>query len=131
MGYPQRHKQGRHWSPVTLVLGVLAAALLTLMLIANQRQRRELQRLASPDAHARLPKRHGAAELARTARARPRASKTLRRSGGDVPSVNEIIASADRAICEANKGGRNFWHLDRETYRTATSRVLKWLNGGA
>jgi len=130
MGYPKRHKHGRYWSPVSVVLGVLAAALLTLMLIANQRQRRELQRLASPHSHTGLPKRHGTASWPGR-RARRPTFKTLGRSDGDVPSLSEISAAADTAICEAKKGGRSFWHLDRKTYRTATSRILKSLHGGA
>jgi diguanylate cyclase len=59
-----RDKHERLWSLVTVVLRILTAALLTWMLIANQRQRRELLRLASRDTLTGLPDRRCTAELA-------------------------------------------------------------------
>ena len=63
----RRHKHERQWSLVTVALGIFVAALLTWMLIANQRQRRELLRLANQDPLTLLPNRRCAAKLARAA----------------------------------------------------------------
>jgi diguanylate cyclase (GGDEF)-like protein len=62
-----RRKHERHWSLVTFVLGALAAALLTWMLIANRRQRREQLRLANQDPLTLLPNRRCTAKLASAA----------------------------------------------------------------
>jgi diguanylate cyclase (GGDEF)-like protein len=63
----QRHKHERHWSLLTLMMSVLAAALLTWMVIATQRQRRELLRRASRDPVTGLPNRRYTATLASAA----------------------------------------------------------------
>jgi len=63
----QRHKHERHWSLLTLMMNVLAAALLTWMVIATQRQRRELLRRASRDPLTGLPNRRYMAMLASAA----------------------------------------------------------------
>jgi diguanylate cyclase (GGDEF)-like protein len=218
----RRHNHERHWSLVTVVLSVLVAMLLTWMLMANRRRRRELLRFASRDPLTGLPNRRCTAKLASAAldsasitlrpvtialidldhftsindrcghevgdyvlkefaqrvRARLRTSATLGRWGGDVfllilpdvklhtavatlgklrtvtgeiplpdtvrelkvtfsaglascrrsvQSLNEIIASAEAALCEARQGGLNFWRFDHETCRTAASGVLKSL----
>ena len=63
----RHHTHERQWSLVTIALSVFVAALLTWMLIANKRQRRELLRLASQDPLTGLPNRRCTARLASAA----------------------------------------------------------------
>ena len=61
----QLHRHELFWRPVIVVLRVLVAALLTWMLIANRRQRRERLHIASQDPLTGLPNRRCTANLAR------------------------------------------------------------------
>jgi len=221
----QLRKQELRWTVVIIALAAFILVMLTGMLIANRRHRRELLRLARLDGLTGLPNRRRTGELATAAissaavAARPvtvalidldhfkvindrcghavgdhvltefarlgrdvlRASDTLGRWGGEefllilpdtgldtaltviqrmrskaatvqlpatarglqvsfsaglatrtkiVQSLNEIVASADAALYEAKNGGRNLIRLDRDTYRTAESNVLRALYGG-
>jgi diguanylate cyclase (GGDEF)-like protein len=218
----QLHRHELFWRPVIVVLRVLVAALLTWMLIANRRQRRERLHIASQDPLTGLPNRRCTANLARAvldsaavslnpvtialidlvnlkrinarcghdvgeyvlkefarrARARLRTSAAIGRWGQQafllilpdvsihaavamlaqlqavtgeiplpeaardlkmtfnvglascsrtVPSMDEIIASAESALYEARQGGLNFWRLGHGSCRTATSPGLNAL----
>ena len=90
----RHNRHERRWSLVTIALSVFVAALLTWMLIANQRQRRELLRLASRDPLTGLPNRRCTARLASAAL--KSASVTLRPVTITLIDLNHFKSIDDR-----------------------------------